>query len=320
MPLPPGAVIAGYRVVRLLGEGGMGAVYLVQHPDLPRQDVLKVMHGGMARHAALRARFEHEATLAAGLNHPNIVQVFDRGVTDDDQLWIRMQYVEGTDAAEALAAGPMQPGRVVNIVRSVGSALDYAHRAGLLHRDVKPANILLTPAGHADDAEHVMLADFGIAKAMDTDVQVHHQRAGAAHTGVELGSRAVRDGTDRLPGRRLRPRLRRLRGRQTGRLPYPHHDFLVLMAAHDREPVPDVRDLRPELADRPHRGAPHRHGEGPRSSATPTCRAFAAGDLGAALQRRDVPPAPRPPPPPSRTEDGPAHRPRERPAEADPGR
>src|SRR5688572_29377896 len=125
VPLPPGATIAGFRVLRLLGEGGMGAVYLVQHPELPRKDVLKVLHGGMAHQPALRERFEHEARLAAGLNHPNIVQVFDRGLTDD-QLWIRMQYVEGTDAQEALAAGPMDPRRVLHIIRSVGSALDYA--------------------------------------------------------------------------------------------------------------------------------------------------------------------------------------------------
>ena len=291
MPLPAGAVIAGYRVVRLLGEGGMGAVYLVAHPDLPRQDVLKVMHGAMAHQAGLRARFEHEARLAAALNHPNIVQVFDRGVTDDGQLWIRMQYVEGTDAAQALAAGPMQPRRVLHIVRSIGSALDYAHRAGLLHRDVKPANILLTPGGHADDPEHVMLTDFGIAKAMDTDVRL--TGTGQAFL-TPAYSAPERFGTAPIDSRIDVYALGCVAFELlTGRLPYPHHDFLVLMAAHDREPVPDVRELRPELpvgVTEVLRTAMAKD----REQRYPTCRAFAE-DLAAALQQTDTRPVTPPP-------------------------
>ena len=195
---------------------------------------------------------------------------------------------------------PSQPARCsragsLNIVRSVGSALDYAHRAGLLHRDVKPANILLTPAGHADDAEHVMLADFGIAKAMDTDVQLTISGQALltpAYSAPERFGTAPID--SRVDVYALGCAAFEL---LTGRLPYPHHDFLVLMAAHDREPVPDVRDLRPELPTgltEVLRTAMAKD----REQRYPTCRAF-AGDLGAALQRRDVPPAPLPPPPPS---------------------
>ena len=287
MPLPPGATIAGFRVLRLLGEGGMGAVYLVQHPDLPRKDVLKVLHGGMAHQPALRERFEHEARLAAGLNHPNIVQVFDRGLTDD-QLWIRMQYVEGTDAQEALAAGPMDPRRVLHIIRSVGSALDYAHRAGLLHRDVKPANILLAAAGHADDAEHVMLTDFGIAKAMDTDVRL--TGTGQAFL-TPAYSAPERFGTAPIDSRVDVYSLGCVAFELlTGQLPYPHADFLVLMAAHDREAVPDVRALRPELppgVTRVLRTAMAKD----REERYPSCRAFAEA-LESALRRRDLPPVP----------------------------
>ncbi len=291
MPLPPGATIAGFRVLRLLGEGGMGAVYLVQHPDLPRKDVLKVLHGGMAHQPALRERFEHEARLAAGLNHPNIVQVFDRGLTDD-QLWIRMQYVEGTDAQEALAAGPMDPRRVLHIIRSVGSALDYAHRAGLLHRDVKPANILLAAAGHADDAEHVMLTDFGIAKAMDTDVRL--TGTGQAFL-TPAYSAPERFGTAPIDSRVDVYSLGCVAFELlTGQLPYPHADFLVLMAAHDREAVPDVRALRPELppgVTRVLRTAMAKD----REERYPSCRAFAEA-LESALRRRDLPPVPPPRP------------------------
>jgi hypothetical protein len=242
--LPVGATIAGFRVLRLLGEGGMGAVYLVQHPDLPRQDVLKVMHGGLAQQPALRARFEHEAQLAAALNHPNIVQVFDRGI-DGDALWIRMQYVEGTDAARALVDGPLDPERVLHIVRSVGSALDYAHRAGLLHRDVKPANILLAPGEHADDPEHVLLTDFGIAKAMDVEVRL----TGTGQPFLTPGySAPERFGTEEVDRRvdvySLGCVLFEL---LTGRLPFPYESFLALLRAHDQEPVPDIHELRPDV-------------------------------------------------------------------------
>jgi ABC-type branched-subunit amino acid transport system substrate-binding protein len=291
--LPVGATIAGFRVLRSLGEGGMGAVYLVQHPDLPRQDVLKVMHGGLAQQPALRARFEHEARLAAGLNHPNIVQVFDRGI-DGDLLWIRMQYVEGTDAARALADGPMHRERVLSIVRAVGSALDYAHRAGLLHRDVKPANILLAPGAHSGDAEHVMLTDFGIAKAMDVDVRLTGTGQAFLTPGYSAPERfGTGDIDQRIDVYSLGCVLFEL---LTGRLPFPYDSYLALIRAHDQEPVPDIRDVRPDLppgVTEVIRTALAKD----REDRYPTCRALAEAYAAALHEARPAPPAPPPPEP-----------------------
>jgi hypothetical protein len=167
LALAPGDVVAGYAVVRSLGVGGMGAVYLVRHPRLPRLDALKLLRPEFSADPDFAARFLREADLVAGLSHPNIVSVLDRG-EDAGRLWLTMQYVEGTDAEAALAdAGGLLPAdRVAHIVAGTAAALDCAHRNHLVHRDVKPANILLTAAGD-DEPERVFLTDFGIAKSLD---------------------------------------------------------------------------------------------------------------------------------------------------------
>jgi len=164
MPLADGQVIAGYTILRSLGAGGMGEVYLAQHPRLPRRDALKVLSASVCAESEYRERFNREADIAATLWHPHIVEVHDRGDVDG-QLWIAMDYVEGTDAHRLLTErypNGMPPDDVVRIITAVGEALDYAHQRGLLHRDVKPANILLANPG--SDNERIMLADFGIAR------------------------------------------------------------------------------------------------------------------------------------------------------------
>jgi serine/threonine-protein kinase len=138
MSLHSGDVFAGYRILRLLGSGGMGEVYLAQHPRLPRHDALKILPSQVSADEEFRRRFEREADLASALWHPHIVGVHDRGETDG-QLWISMDYVDGLDAAQLLAesypAG-MPIDEVAEIVTAVASALDYAHKQGLVHRDV----------------------------------------------------------------------------------------------------------------------------------------------------------------------------------------
>jgi len=164
MPLAEGEVIDGYTIVRSIGAGGMGEVYLAQHPRLPRRDALKVLAATVCADSEYRKRFEREADIAATLWHPHIVEVHDRGDVEG-RLWISMDYVEGTDAGELLAERypkGMPPDDVVRIVTAIGDALDYAHQRGLLHRDVKPANILIANPG--SDDERIMLADFGIAR------------------------------------------------------------------------------------------------------------------------------------------------------------
>lgn len=163
------AEIAGYRVIRQLGAGGMGQVFLVQHPRLPRWDALKLLDAGVSRSDDFKVRFQREADLLAQLTHPNIVTLHDRGEFED-RLWITMEYIDGTDASELLRAdGPLDPVLAVRLVSAAAAALDYAWRKQrVTHRDVKPANILVgidESDGGPLEIESVKLADFGIAKA-----------------------------------------------------------------------------------------------------------------------------------------------------------
>lgn len=159
---PAGTVIGGYVVERLLGAGGMGAVYAARHPRLPRVDALKVLPTAFSHDPTYRARFEREADMAARLDHPNIVPVYDRG-NDDGRLWMSMKLVPGQDASALLASNPtgLPVNQVLTIVDAVAAALDYAHTQGLLHRDVKPGNIMIDATG---STPRVMLGDFGIAR------------------------------------------------------------------------------------------------------------------------------------------------------------
>ena len=159
--------VAGYVVIRQLGAGGMGQVFLVQHPRLPRRDALKLLDAGVSRNDDFKARFQREADLLAQLSHQNIVTLYDRGEFED-RLWITMEYVDGTDAAELLKDGPLDPDLALSLVAGAGAALDYAWRKQrITHRDVKPANILvgMDESGGVPHIESVKLADFGIAKA-----------------------------------------------------------------------------------------------------------------------------------------------------------
>ena len=163
MPLDIGTIIAGYRIEGVLGSGGMGTVYLARHPTLPRSEALKILSGELSGDRQFRERFIREANLAAGLDHPNIVRVYNRGETDG-HLWIAMEYVKGT-AANDLDPANLTPARIVRIITDVAAALDFAHSQHVLHRDIKPGNFLVAAPG--SERERVLLADFGIARALD---------------------------------------------------------------------------------------------------------------------------------------------------------
>ncbi|OBF86775.1 hypothetical protein A5791_20435 [Mycobacterium sp. 852002-51163_SCH5372311] len=169
MPLPDGATFAGFGIVRLLSAGGMGEVYLAQHPRLPRLQALRILAAEPSADDEFRARFQREADAAAALSHPHILGVHDRGECDG-RLWISTGYVDGTDAATLLRERyPHGMPRIyaLEIVDGIAKALDYAHEHGLLHRNVKPANILMSSPGTAH--QRILLADLGIARRI-TDI------------------------------------------------------------------------------------------------------------------------------------------------------
>lgn len=166
--LSTGEVFAGYTIERQLGRGGMGSVYLAQHPRLPRKTALKLLNRELFDDKEIRARFEREADLVSQLEHANIVTVYDRGV-ENNQLWISMQYVDGVDAAH-LDPLTLDPRRAVQIAAETAAALDYAGGAGVLHRDVKPANILL--AKSVGGQQRVYLTDFGIARLREDNTHL----------------------------------------------------------------------------------------------------------------------------------------------------
>ena len=168
MALASGATFAGYLVARRLGSGVTGAVYLVQDPRSSRWQALKVLAPAMSADDEFRRRFRADNPVATNLYHPNIAEVRDRGEFEG-QLYTVMEYVEGINAARLIAdrfPAVSPAGEVLAIVTAIAGALDYAHQRGLLHRDVKPANILLT--GRGEGEQRILLTDFGIARQLGT--------------------------------------------------------------------------------------------------------------------------------------------------------
>jgi serine/threonine-protein kinase len=157
-----GTDLAGYRLESVLGRGGMGVVYLATDLRLERKVALKLVAPQLAGDPRFRERFLRESRLAASLDHSHVVPVHAAGETDG-QLWIAMRYVQGTDLRTLLdEQGRLEPARALELCSQVGEALDAAHAHGLVHRDVKPANVLVTEEG---GEEHCYLADFGLARS-----------------------------------------------------------------------------------------------------------------------------------------------------------
>jgi Protein kinase domain/PknH-like extracellular domain len=247
MPLSAGQTFAGFRVLRPLGSGGMGEVYLVDHPRLPRREALKILSAAATSDSDFRQRFNREAELAATLWHPHIVAVHDRGEFNG-QLWITMDYVEGTDAA-ALIRDRYPAGLpeyfAAEIVSAVADALDYAHEGGMLHRDVKPANILLSDSETAAQRRRILLTDFGIARRMDDNL-------GLTATNITIGTLAYM-APEQLMGSSLDGRTDQYALAAsafqllTGKTPLEDYGAALTIGSYLSESPPKLADRRPDL-------------------------------------------------------------------------
>ena len=167
--LEPGAGFAGYRIDRIIGRGGMGVVYLAEHEGLRRKVALKLLAPPMGEDPPFRERFVRESRLAASIDHPNVIPIYEAGEAEG-RLYIAMRYVEGTDLRTLLRErGTLDTAQASRIVDQVAAALDAAHEQGLVHRDVKPANILIARQRGTEAGSHAYLTDFGLTKQAASD-------------------------------------------------------------------------------------------------------------------------------------------------------
>jgi peptide/nickel transport system substrate-binding protein len=242
-----GDEIAGWRVERKLGAGAMGEVFLARHPRLPRADVLKVIHPAAAADETFRRRFLREAEVVCGLEHPHVVAVRDRGEYNG-RLYIAMQHIPGGDLRQRLDSGPpLSTTQVGQIASQVASALDTAHRRGLIHRDVKPENVLLMEMG--DDEPYAFLADFGISRC-NSDLTATGSvltRAGDVLATPSYAAPELVQGQP-LDGRADQYALACLVFEMLTKLvPFPRDTLLATFFAHVYDPAPSVCSLRPDL-------------------------------------------------------------------------
>ncbi|HXD49283.1 MAG TPA: protein kinase [Gemmatimonadaceae bacterium] len=221
-----GQVIADrYQVLQILGEGGMGRVYLAEHVRMGRKSAVKVMSPNLALSAESISRFNREASNASRINHPNVAQIYDFGETSDGMLYLAMEFVEGETLRQLIERdGPMPAPRAADITKQVASALAAAHHLGIVHRDLKPDNIMI--ARHHDGTDWVKVVDFGIAKTVQGSGESGAGSQTVTTAGVSLGTPEYMS-PEQLAGERLDSRTDLyslglvLFNMLTGDLPYP---------------------------------------------------------------------------------------------------
>ena len=246
----PGREIAGFRLEELLGRGGMGAVYRAEDVRLGRKVALKLLVPELAESERFRERFFRESQIAASLDHPHIVPIYAAGEADG-QLYLAMRYVEGSDLRQLIAReAPLEPDRALRLIDQVADALDAAHERGLIHRDVKPGNILI--AGRSG-REHCYLTDFGLTKQTSSI-------SGLTGTGELVGTieyvspEQIRG--EPVDGRAdLYSLACMLYECLAGARPFARESEVATLWAHVNEPPPRLAATHPELGDEIDRGA-----------------------------------------------------------------
>jgi serine/threonine protein kinase len=295
-----GTEVAGYRIAEQVGSGGMGVVYRAEETGLGGRPVaLKLLPPALAGDPDFRARFLREMRVAAAIDHPNIVPIYRAG-EDRGLLYLAMRYVHASDLRRVLEAeGRLEPGRALAILDQVARALDAAHARGLVHRDVKPGNILLAPPVLDSDPEHVYLVDFGLARSDSDDRSI---TGGGSFLGTpryaapeQAAGRPVDGRTDGYAlGCVLYECL-------TGRPPFPGGSNEAVLLAHLEAAPPRVTAARPDLPPAIDQVVARALAKAP-GDRFPSCRALVAAARqtltpGAKVPRTPEPPGPEPPGP-----------------------
>ena len=243
--LAPGATFADHVIRGICGRGGMGIVYRATHTTLEREVALKVITPEYSSDQEFRRRFRREFRAAASIQHPNVVPIYHAGEYEG-LLYVTMRYVDGTDLARLLKAeGKLEPARAADLIAQVGEALDAAHEAGIVHRDVKPANVLLETTA---DGMHATLTDFGLMKDLGAKSQI--TQAGsvigtfdyAAPEQLKEGPIDARTDVYALGGVLFQA--------ITGKVPYPRETAAATMLAHLDSPPPSVLSVLPDASER----------------------------------------------------------------------
>jgi serine/threonine-protein kinase len=241
----PGALVAGYRLESQVGAGGMAVVFRARDERLGRLVALKILSPPLASDQAFRRRFIAESRAAAAVDDPHIIPVYEAGEADG-ALFIAMRFVKGGDLRQILEReGPLPPGRAAAFISPVASALDAAHGAGLVHRDVKPANILVDARPGRPD--HVYLSDFGVVKGASSSVSLTAvgQFLGTPNYSApeQIQGLAVDGRTDQYALACLTYQL------LTGALPFERDQDMAVLLAHVSAPPPSLGGGLPVAAD-----------------------------------------------------------------------
>jgi serine/threonine protein kinase len=234
-----GLVVGDRRIDAVAGEGGMGVVYRAWNMRLQRVEAVKVIGYELARDRSFRERFERETVIAASIDHPHVVTLYDSGEGPDGQLFLAMRYVEGTNLDRLInERGRLEPGHAAKLISQVASALDAAHSQGLVHRDIKPANILITGTeGHY----HAYLTDFGLAKRVSSGTVLTAAGMMVGTIDYMAPEQAQGQAVD------LRADIYALAATLfkalTGEVPYPREHDVAKLFAKLREPPPMVSQV-----------------------------------------------------------------------------
>ena len=234
-----GSEFAGYRIEEVAARGGMGVVYRAVQLRLMRTVALKLVTPALARDTSFQERFRRESMIAASIDHPNVIPVYEAG-EEDGGLYIAMRWVEGTDLRVLIDRRPLEPTYAAHLVSQVGGALDAAHQRDLIHRDVKPANILVT------GQDHVYLTDFGLTKRASSI-------SGLTRTGQWVGT-VDYTAPEQIEGAPVTPRTDVyslgcvMFEALTGQTPYKRENDLATLWAHVYAPPPSVREINPDIS------------------------------------------------------------------------